>query len=59
MDCVLCDKTLEQGAFGSWIHGNNAWPLSEGQCCDQCNNDKVVPARMEELTSDVAYGEQQ
>ncbi len=26
--------------------GNNAAPLSEGRCCDACNRQRVVPARM-------------
>ena len=50
MDCVLCDRTLEEGAYGRWLGGNNAAPLAEGVCCDRCNNEKVVPARIREMT---------
>lgn len=38
--CVLCGKH-----FKEW--GNDPWPLAdEGWCCDKCNMDKVIPARI-------------
>lgn len=37
--CVLCDKE-----FNEW--GNNAQPVAEGQCCDVCNDTRVLPARV-------------
>jgi hypothetical protein len=38
--CVLCDKQ-----FTEW--GNNPWPLAEnGQCCDECDCLRVIPARL-------------
>jgi hypothetical protein len=37
--CSLCDDGL-----GEW--GNNAWPLAEEDCCDKCNHEKVLPARL-------------
>lgn len=41
--CVLCGAPLE-----GW--GNNPWPLSDrGNCCDECNNEKVIPARLKEI----------
>lgn len=39
--CCICGKEYE-----GW--GNNAWPLAEGECCDECNK-KVIEARIEEL----------
>ncbi len=36
--CVLCRKLIEG-------HGNNAQPLHEGRCCDECNVTKVIPER--------------
>mgnify|MGYP006306835477 CR=1 FL=1 len=27
-------------------YGNNAHPINDGMCCDGCNIDKVIPARM-------------
>lgn len=37
--CVLCDKK-EEG------YGNNAMPVKKGQCCNECNIDVVLPARI-------------
>ena len=42
--CCLCGKEFE-----GW--GNNAWPLAEGICCDSCNRNKILPARLENLYS--------
>ena len=36
--CVLCGKEYEG-------YGNNAQPLSDGLCCDECNT-KVIEARI-------------
>jgi len=27
-------------------HGNNAYPVIDGECCDECNIGVVLPARM-------------
>ena len=37
--CILCGKDYEG-------YGNNAQPLKEGQCCDNCNTTKVIPERL-------------
>lgn len=38
--CCLC--------FEKFVgYGNNPMPLAEGLCCDKCNAEKVIPARME------------
>ena len=44
--CVLCDKhTLGYGVHKEW--GHNPAPLKEkGQCCNTCNEKKVIPARL-------------
>jgi len=40
--CVLCKKHLSGTPYG-----NNPQPIrKKGKCCDRCNNDKVIPARM-------------
>lgn len=39
--CCICKKEYE-----GW--GNNAEPLAEGLCCDECNK-KVIKARIEEI----------
>lgn len=38
--CCLCGKELKG-------YGNNALPVSEGRCCDECNYAYVIPVRME------------
>lgn len=40
--CCLCGKEIED-----W--GNDAWPLAEGLCCDECNCNKVLPARLAQI----------
>ena len=38
--CCICGKEFE-----GW--GNNPWPVkSEGLCCDDCNMEHVIPARI-------------
>jgi len=39
--CCLCQKPCE------CEYGNNPYPLrDEGVCCDKCNSEKVLPARL-------------
>ena len=37
--CVLCGKEFEG-------YGNNAQPVKDGLCCDECNMKVVIPARL-------------
>ena len=37
--CCICGRKLNG-------YGNNAYPIKEGMCCDNCNIKFVVPARM-------------
>lgn len=38
--CCICGREFE-----GW--GNNPWPVeSEGECCDECNIEIVIPARI-------------
>lgn len=40
--CVLCKATIEG-------YGNNPAPLATtGNCCDDCNTTKVLPARLQQ-----------
>jgi len=53
MNCVICSepiKPLLDPTTGAvvWEHGNNAEPIKEGRCCDDCNRDKVIPRRFED-----------
>ena len=39
--CCICGKKFSG-------YGNNPWPLKkEGICCDKCNEEKVIPYRIE------------
>ena len=40
--CVICGKPIVG-------YGNNALPVAEGNCCDQCNQNVVIPARLKDL----------
>ena len=42
--CVLCGNKI----FG---YGNNASPVADGTCCDLCNMEKVIPARLNQFRS--------
>jgi hypothetical protein len=44
MKCCLCGKEI--GVIGAWKDGNNAQPLKDGRCCDECNETKVIPERI-------------
>jgi len=37
--CCLCKKEYTH-------YGNNALPLKDGRCCDECNAIKVIPERL-------------
>jgi hypothetical protein len=43
--CILCQKI-----FTGW--GNNSQPIKDGQCCDECNSNTVMPFRLRELEKD-------
>ena len=41
--CCICGIK-----FVGW--GNNPWPVKDdGECCDVCNNTKVIPARLAQM----------
>lgn len=37
--CPVCGKKYTG-------YGNNAWPVYDGRCCDACNMNYVIPARI-------------
>jgi hypothetical protein len=43
--CSIC-KTEIGGEYD-----NNPWPYPGKSCCDRCNNEKVIPARMEAIAA--------
>jgi hypothetical protein len=48
--CCICKRPLEKRYTPEgvlyWDDGNNAWPIQDGRCCDKCNSEYVIPARM-------------
>ena len=32
-----------------WTGGNNAYPINDGRCCNDCNAKYVIPARMAQM----------
>ena len=41
-ECSICGEEMDG-------FGNNARPVVEGKCCDQCNESHVIPARLANL----------
>ena len=50
--CSICKKEY----FG-W--GNNAQPVNDGRCCDDCNTTAVIPARLALFFADKEEQQQQ
>jgi hypothetical protein len=51
-ECVLCKESIEENASPAhksigWVTGFNPYPKADsGQCCYQCNQTEVIPARL-------------
>jgi len=52
--CEICAETIKPKFLGLdnngnkhyWYGGNNAQPVADGVCCDECNKSVVIPERM-------------
>lgn len=42
--CCICGKQIEG-------FGNNAEPIKEGVCCDECNIKVVIPERLKNMNN--------
>lgn len=49
--CVICGKEFEG-------YGNNAQPVKDGLCCDECNAKEVIPARLKQAGLNEAVEEE-
>ena len=47
MNCSICQNEIQ--AVGDWTQGNNAEPVNDGRCCDDCNATVVIPARLTQM----------
>lgn len=45
--CVICGKALPKGEYGN--NPEPIKPFSSGACCNDCNFNKVLPARLAAL----------
>ena len=44
MKCCICGKEIDE------VHSNNPYPyMTEGRCCNECNEKHVIPARMADI----------
>jgi len=48
--CSICKKEIQPDANG-WDGTNNAQPINNGLCCHSCDNNVVLPARLQEFYS--------
>ena len=50
-NCCICNNSVEEKTDDNgviyWNQGENAMPVAEGRCCEKCNWDFVIPARLE------------
>lgn len=44
MKCSICGNEIEVTSFG-WAEGNNADPVTDGRCCNNCDENIVIPRR--------------
>ena len=44
LKCSICGDIIKPNWIG-WEYGNNAQPINNGRCCDDCNYAHVIPAR--------------
>ena len=48
IDCSICNEPIIPEPISGWTQGNNAWPVNDGRCCDNCNN-IVIQVRLNTL----------
>lgn len=44
LKCSICGNIIKPNWFG-WADGNDAQPINNGRCCDECNSRYVIPVR--------------
>lgn len=49
--CCLCGKPFKKGEWGN--NPEPVKPYSSGTCCDECNLNRVVPARLASIPREV------
>jgi len=51
MKCSICGLPIEPEKLSGWDQGNNAEPVNDGRCCNDCNATVVIPRRFADITS--------
>ena len=46
MNCSICNNKINDR------FGNNAEPVNDGRCCNDCNSTVVIPVRIKEMLND-------
>ena len=47
MNCIICTDEILPQPISGWDKGHNPWPVRDnGRCCEECNSQLVVPARL-------------
>ena len=47
MNCSICRDEIQPQPVSGWDEGHNPWPIQDkGRCCEECNSELVVPARL-------------
>ena len=41
-ECSICEQGF---IIQIWGRGNNAMPINDGYCCNECDNEIVTPVR--------------
>lgn len=49
MKCSICGKEIQKDPMTGWEEGNNAQPVNDGRCCNECNINIVIPRRLREI----------
>lgn len=46
--CSICRELIKPDMNG-WNQGNNAEPVNNGRCCNDCNATVVIPERIDQM----------
>jgi hypothetical protein len=49
LQCSICKTPIQPNPISGWAGGNNAWPVNDGRCCDECDIEHVIPLRIMRL----------
>ena len=47
--CSICKLPIQPHPLSGWADGNNAQPVNDGRCCDDCDEGVVIPLRILQL----------